>query len=220
MKSVKNKKSEDIFIVIFIIIFVLPIALIYLLFKLFATPFDYINYKCSQYQRDFPQKYSWLSVPHFDNAVYTAIKENNLPVEYIKRSGDYNLCGYFVYKDILLDFTEPFFFDKEEKIFLRLPDENESNETADDDNADMWLADDDNADMCLTVEETKELIIDDFRNSVSGHKCRRIVFFYSRKDVLRDYKKEGLDAMQKLDDFIIYEKGELAKVIKDFTDNN
>lgn len=122
MKSVKNKKSKDIIIVIFSIIFVLPIALIYLLFKLFATLFDYIKYKCSQYQRDFPQKYSWLSVPHFDNAVYTAIKENNLPVEYIKRSGDYNLCGYFVYKDILLDFTEPFFFDKEEKIFLRLPD--------------------------------------------------------------------------------------------------
>ena len=44
----------------------------------------------------------------------------------------------------------------------------------------------------------------------------RIVFFYSRKDVLRDYKEEGLNTMHELDDFIIYEKGELAQVIKAF----
>lgn len=207
----KIKKSENIIIFIFIIIIVLPITLIYLLFKLLATPFDYIRYKRSRYQRDFPHKYSWLSEPHFDNAAYTAIQENNLPVEYIKWSEDYNFCGYFVYKDILLDFTEPFFFDEEGKIFLRLPDENESEETTDDE-----TSEEENSDKCLTVEETKELILDGFRNSVPERECHRIVFFYSRKDVLRDYKEEGLNTMHELDDFIIYEKGELAQVIKAF----
>ena len=207
----KIKKSENIIIFIFIIIIVLPIALIYLLFKLLATPFDYIKYKRSWYQRDFPHKYSWLSEPHFDNDAYTAIKENNLPVEYIKWSEDYNLCGYFVYKDILLDFTEPFFFDEEKKIFLELPDENESEETADNE-----TYEDNNSDKCLTAEGAKELILAHFRDNVPGRECHKIVFFYSRKDVERDYKEEGLNAMRGLDDFIIYEKGELAQVIKAF----
>ena len=212
----KLKRSENIIIFIFIIVFVLPIALIYLLFKFLATPFDYIKYKSSRYQRDFPHKYSWLSEPHFDNAAYTAIKENNLPVEYIKWSEDYNLCGYFVYKNILLDFTEPFFFDEEGKVFLRLPDdENETEEITEDE-----ISEDKNSDKSLTVEETKELILDGFRNSVPGRECHKIVFFYSRKDVERDYKEEGLNAMRELNDFIIYEKGELAKVIKDFIENN
>ena len=215
MKFMKIKDGEDIIIFVFIIIIILPIALIYLLFKLLATPFDYIKYKHSRYQQDFPHKYSWLSEPHFDNAAYTAIKENNLPVEYIKWSEDYNLCGYFVYKDILLDFTEPFFFDEEEKIFLRSPDENEMEETAED-----GISEDENSDKSLTVEETKELILSGFRNSVPGRECHKIVFFYSRKDVKRDYKEEGLNAMREFDDFIIYEKGELAKAIKNFVDNN
>lgn len=215
LKNVKIKKSDNIIIFIFIIIFVLPIALIYLLFKLLATPFDYVKYKRSRYQQDFPHKYSWLSEPHFDNAAYTAIKENNLPVEYIKWSEDYNFCGYFVYKDILLDFTEPFFFDEEGKVFLQLPDENESGETADSE-----TSEEENSDKSLTVEETKELIHDGFRNRVPGRECYRIVFFYSRKDVERDYKEEGLNVMRELDDFIIYEKGELANAIKNFIDNN
>ena len=150
-----------------------------------------------------------------DNEPYTAIKENNLPVEYIKWSEAYSLCGYFVYKDILLDFTEPFFFDEEGKVFLQLPDENEWEETADDE-----TSEDDNSDKSLTVEETKALILDGFRNSVPRRECNKIVFFYSRKDVERDYKEEGLNVMRGLDNFIIYEKGELAKVIKDFIDNN
>ena len=204
-------------IVAFIIFlpFLLLFLLLYLLFKLLWTPFDYIKYKKSRYQKDFPHKYTWLREPHTDNAPYTAIKENALPVEYIKWSEDYNLSGYFVYKDILLDFTEPLFFDEEGKISLRLPDENESEETTDDE-----TSEEKNSDKCLTVEETKELILDSFRNSVPGRECHRIVFFYSRKDVLRDYTEEGLNTMRELDDFIIYEKRELAKVIKDFIENN
>ena len=213
-KGIIDEKVLAVFCIVAFIIF-LPFFLLYLLFKLLWTPFDYIKYKKSRYQKDFPHKYTWLREPHTDNAPYTAIKENALPVEYIKWSEDYNLSGYFVYKDILLDFTEPFFFDEEGKIFLRLPDGNESEETTDDE-----TSEEENSDKCLTVEETKELILDGFRNSVPERECHRIVFFYSRKDVLRDYKEEGLNTMRELDDFIIYEKCELANVIKDFIENN
>lgn len=215
--KIKNGIDEKVLAVFCIVAFIifLPFFLLYLLFKLLWTPFDYIKYKKSRYQKDFPHKYTWLREPHTDNAPYTAIKENALPVEYIKWSEDYNLSGYFVYKDILLDFTEPFFFDEEGKIFLRLPDGNESEETTDDE-----TSEEENSDKCLTVEETKELILYGFRNSVPERECHRIVFFYSRKDVLRDYKEEGLNTMRELDDFIIYEKCELTKVIKDFIENN
>ena len=212
MKIMKIKDGEDIIIFILILIIILPIAFLYLLFKFFATPFDYIKYKRSRYQKDFPHKYSWLSEPHFDNEAYTAIKENELPVEYIKWSEEYNLGGYFVYKDILLDFTEPFFFDEEKKLFFYSLEENETeNDEAEDD---------DNGDKRLTLEETKELILGQFRDDVPGRECNRIVFFYSRKIAKRDYNEEGLEIMRTLDDFIIYENGELAKAIEDFIDNN
>ena len=204
------------FITVFIMLFIIPIAVLYLIFKLFATPFDYIKYKRSRYQRDFPHKYSWLDEPHLDNKVYTVIKEKQLPIEYIKWSEDYDLHGYFIYKDILLDFTEPFFFDKEKKIFLhylRKAESEESEYIIDGDETD-------DADEYLTVEAIKESILEELRNNVPDRECHKIVFFYSRKKVESYYKKEGLDAMQELNDFIIYEKNGLEKAIKDFIDNN
>ena len=186
-----------------------------MVFKFFATPFDYIKYKRSRYQKDFPHRYSWLKEPHMDNAPYTAIKENNLPVEYIKWSEDYDIGGFFVYKDILLDFTEPLFFDEEGKVFLLLSNEKEAVEITDDE-----TSEEENSDKSLTVAETKELVLGLFRDNAPNRECNRIVFFYSRRNAKRDYKEEGLNVMRELDDFIIYEKGELAKVIKDFIENN
>ena len=110
MKIKDNIKEK--LILTFVLILCLPFCFLFLFFKLLATPFDYIKYNRSRYQKDFPHKYSWLKEPHFDNAAYTAIKESALPVEYIKWSEAYDLCGYFIYKDILLDFTEPLFFDE------------------------------------------------------------------------------------------------------------
>jgi hypothetical protein len=75
-------------------------------------------------------------------------------------------------------------------------------------------------DECLTVDGIKEIMLDHFHNTMPNRECNRIVFFFSRKNVERDYKEEGLDVMRGLDDVIIYEKGELANVIKNFVDNN
>lgn len=215
------EKILPLFCIVAFIIF-LPFFLLYLLFKLLWTPFGYIKYKKSWYQKDFPHKYTWLREPHTDNAPYAAIKENALPVEYIKWSEDYNLSGYFVYKDILLDFTEPFFFDEEKKLFLCLPDSKDAEEVSYDESDDSQNTklDEDNTDQCLTVDGMKELILGQFHYNVPNRECKRIVFFCSRKNAERDYKEEGLNVMRGLDDFIIYEKGELAKVIKKFIDSN
>ena len=222
--KIKDSIAEKLLVVFCIVAFIifLPFFLLYLLFKLLSTPFDYIKYKKSRYQKDFPHKYTWLREPHIDNAPYTAIKENELPVEYIKWSEDYDIGGYFVYKDILLDFTEPFFFDEEKKLFLCLPDSKDAEEVSydeSDDSQDTELKET-NADECLTVDGMKELILGLFRDNAPNRECNRIVFFCSRRNAGRDYKEEGLNAMRELDDFIIYEKGELAKVIKDFIENN
>ena len=222
--KIKDNIAEKLLVVFCIVVLIifLPFFLLYLLFKLLSTPFDYIKYKKSRYQKDFPHKYTWLREPHIDNAPYTAIKENELPVEYIKWSEDYDIGGYFVYKDILLDFTEPFFFDEEKKLFLCLPDSKDAEEVSydeSDDSQDTELKET-NADECLTVDGMKELILGLFRDNAPNRECNRIVFFCSRRNAGRDYKEEGLNAMCELGDFIIYEKGELAKVIKDFIENN
>lgn len=209
----KIKDGEDFIISIFVFIFVLPLAILVLLFKLFSTPFDYVKYKKSRYQLDFPHRYTWLSEPHKDNIPYTVIKENEFPIEYIKWSEDYATCGYFVYKNVLLDFTEPFLFDEERKIFIQLQSEIESEE-----NGNNETSEEDNIGKCLALEEAKELMLARFRANVPNRECNRIVFFCSRKKIERDYKEAGLSAMRKLEDFIIYEKGKLADAVKDFLD--
>ncbi len=193
--------------VLFII--VLPFILIYFIFKFIMTPIDYIKYKRSRYQQDFPHKYSWLATPHTDNEVYTVIKKNNLPIEYIKWREEYDLNGYFIYKDILLVFVEPFFFDEERGLWLIWPENSFEEESEDIDDEDY-----ENTDDCLTVDEAKKYIIERFREDISGRECNRVVFFYSRKNIENNYEEGGLEKMRELDDFIIYEKGELAEAIK------
>lgn len=192
-----------------LLILLLPVILIYFLFKLVMTPVDYIKYKKSRYQRDFPLRYTWLSNPHADNEPYTAIKENNLPIEYIKWRKEYDLNGYFIYKDILLVFEEPFFFDKKRGLWLIWPGDT-SGEAAEE----IGGEDDEDTDDCLTGYEAKKYITERFREDIPSRECNRVVLFYSRKNVEKNYGNDGLEKMRELEDFIIYEKGELADAIK------
>lgn len=192
-----------------VFLLVLPFLLLYFLYKLVTTPFDYFKYKRSLYQRDFPHRYAWLATPHMDNEAYTVIKENRLPVEYIKWRQEYDLNGYFIYKDILLVFTEPFFFDRKRGLWLIWP-ANTSDESAED----VEDEDYENTEDCLTVDEAKAYIIEQFCEDVPGRVCNRVVFFYSRKNLETVYEEGGLESMRALDDFIIYEKGMLADAIK------
>ena len=204
-------KAEGVLLAVFVIL-LLPFIFLYLLYKLLATPFDYARYKRSRYQQDFPHRYTWLDVPHRDNEPYTAIKENNLPVSYIKWSDAYELSGYFVYKDILLDFTEPFFLDEDGLYSVWNKYETYISEDG--------TVDEDEGDVRLTIEETKGRILNDFHQCVPEQVCNRVVFFFSHKNIERFCTEKGSDIFRETDGFIVYEKGGLSQAIKDFTDQN
>ena len=202
-------------IIAVILIICLPPLILFFLYKFIMTPFDYLKYKRSLYQIDFPKKYTWLATPHADNEAYTAIKEGSLPVEYIKREGEYDLNGYFIYKDVLLVFVEPFFFDTKRGLWLIWPG-NECAEDADDFDEDSL----ENTEDCLTAEDGKRYIIESFLAEVPKRECNRAVLFYSRKRTVKSSGSEGLEAMRGLEDFLIYEKGELGRAIGRFIDEN
>lgn len=161
------------FVVGAVLVMVLPFLFLALLFKLFMTPFDYIKYKRSRYQQDYPRRYSWLSKPHMDNEPYTAIKESHLPVEYIKWREEYDLNGYFVYQDILLNFDEPLFFDSKKGLWLWWPGEKAEEENSENNDNEEDV---DNTDDCLTVEDLKDFLLDEFRNNISGARANKFYF--------------------------------------------
>ena len=118
LKNVISNIFPNILGCILIIVF-LPFILLLLIGCILYTPIDYIKFKRSAYQKDFPRKYKWLCGRHVDNDIYTIIKENDLPISYLRFYDDYELSGDFLYKDIALNFSQPFFFDdkKEEWLF-------------------------------------------------------------------------------------------------------
>ena len=121
--KIKNilKYLAEIPVVILVLLVLVPLGVLYFLYKILTMPFSYIRHKRSLYQKDFPCRYSLWRYPHHDEKVYTVIKKNDLPIAYIKGQKEYEqyeMPGYFVYKDILLDFNEPFFFDPERGLWL------------------------------------------------------------------------------------------------------
>ena len=219
--KIKDSVAEKLLVFYCIVLFIifLPFFLLYLLFKLLWTPFDYIKYKKSRYQKDFPHKYTWLRDRHVDNEAYTAIKENNLPIEYMRLFEDYDIPGHFVYKDVLLWFYSSVFYDKNKKQWLWWPGNKNTDEEAKECVDNEENLESENTDDCLSVEELKTFILDEFNSKISAHQCSRVVFFYERKKIVREYGKEAFEIMCQLDDFIIYEKGELAKSIKKFIES-
>lgn len=188
----------------------LPFFLLYLVWNLLMTPYYYAKHKRSRYQQDFPHKYSWPMYVHMDDEPYAAIKKNDLPVEYFKWCEDYDQGGYFIYKDTLLCFQNPFFFDKEKGLLLSWMNQNEEDPTGDEE------ADENNTDDCLTVAGTQDYMLTEFRKNVPERECNRVVFFCQRKRVEKNYEEGTMERMRQLDNFVVYEKGELAKAIREF----
>lgn len=150
----------------------LPWAGLILVGYLLYWPVEYVKIKRSRYQKDFPRKISFACGVHPDNEVYTIVKENDLPVEYIKWSEDYDLHGYFVSGDVLLDFTEPLFFDEKKKVWLFWPGNAEEEELAEDDGDN-----EDSTDDCLTVDGAKECMLESFRANVGRAESAAALWF-------------------------------------------
>ena len=203
--------------VIILLPIIVPASFIVLTYQILYTPFGYYKFKTSLYQKDFPTKYKWLDGVHQDNGVYTFIKENHLPIQYLKCYEKYDLSGLFLYKDTLLDFSEPFLYDDESMVWCVVPGDDESNE---DDTAETETADHSDDYEILTVDGWKESQIMEFKKNFPDQICGNIVFFYNRKRILRWYGEEALNKLKDLDGFILYEKGELEKAIQEYVASN
>ena len=199
----------------FTFVILILIGLFLLIFKFITMPFNYYKYRHSQYQKDFPHKFNFLDPFHIDNIPYSIIKENQLPIQYIKWSEEYHMYGYFIYKDILLDFTEPFFFDPETNTFTFNPEEEVEEKNEDDNNQDN-----DDVEKCLSVEETKTFVLNDVHENIQGCECKQVVFLYSQEKLEKAHGKMALEKMGELNDFIVYRKDNLHQVLKEFIDTH
>jgi hypothetical protein len=202
-------------VLIFIFAILIPVGLFLLIFKFITMPFNYYRYRHSQYQKDFPHKFNFLDPFHIDHIPYSIIKENELPIQYIKWSKEYDLYGYFIYKDILLDFTEPFFFDPETNTFTFYPEKEVKEKIKDDNNQDI-----DDVENCLSVEETKTFVLNNFHNNIKERECKQVVFFYSQKNLEKARGKIALNRMSALNDFVVYKKDTLLQALKEFIDTH
>ena len=196
---------------IFIFAILIPVGLFFLIFKLITMPYNYYRHRHSRYQKDFPHKFNFLDPLHIDDIPYSIIKEHELPIRYVKRSDVYEAHGYFLYKDILLDFTEPFFYDPETNSFAFDPEEEVSEEPEDDQNQ---VPD------SLSVEETKALLLRELHSKAPQCECEQVVFLYSQERLKKAHGETAVNAMKELNDFIVYEKNALHQALKEFTNTN
>ncbi|MBR6782342.1 MAG: hypothetical protein IKM33_04005 [Clostridia bacterium] len=210
-KNVIGNIFSTIFVCILLVIF-LPFCLLWLIGYILYTPIDYIKFKRSAYQKSFPRKYKWLCGRHVDNRIYTIIKENNFPISYLRFYDDYELAGDFLYKDIALNFSQPFFFDEKKEEWLFWPRTDNENETEDPEDAEF----EDNTDNCMTEEESREYILGQFKEQYPNVACTQMVFFYENKFVKSVYGDLALKKMQQNDSFILYQKGKLKEAIQEF----
>ena len=106
-------------------ILAIPLILLFFLWLILTTPFDYIKYKRSQYYKDTKEKYPWLYSLSYYIRFYDEIKKANLPIDYypFKEAGIAGY-GFFVYKDslILTDY-EPCYNDEENIWLVEIEDE-------------------------------------------------------------------------------------------------
>lgn len=201
------------FLVIVLIIIFIPLLLVCALLYL---PVDYIEFKRSRYQKDFPRKYSLFSGVHIDNKIYTLIKENNLPIEYYKHDGEYDFEGYFLYNDTLLNFSEPLRFVQEKGQWM-LPDEGDEEEN-------FYAAGVEGAEekmvAWLSFEEAREGYIAEFRKSYPTVSCNKIVFFYEAEPMRECYGAVAVEKLRELDGIVLYEEDALKETIRDYIENN
>ena len=196
---------------IFLFAILIPFGLFFLIFRLITMPYNYYKHRHSPYQKDFPHKFNFLDPFHVDDLPYSTIKKHELPVRYVKQSDVYDAHGYFMYKDILLDFTEPFFFDSETNSFVFVSEE----EVPEDAENDSSTAPNDSS-----VEEATALLLRELHCKVPQCECKRIVFLYSQERLKKAHGENAVKAMKELNDFIVYEKNALHQALKEFTDTH
>ena len=114
------KRSVESTITFILMLLFFPIILLFMLFILIATPFDYLKYKRTRYYKDTKEKYSLFCATSYYIKLYDLIKEENLPIDYYRYNNGSFITGYgfFVYKDILILSGYVLCHDEEKNIWL------------------------------------------------------------------------------------------------------
>ena len=112
-----GKKASSVWFTM-LLIFLLPGGFFILCGVLLLEPFRYLRLRKSRFYRDFPTRYSFPCLAHEDSLPYSIVKEKGLPIDYRKCLKGYDSCGYFIYGNTLLHFSEPFIFVKEQDCWL------------------------------------------------------------------------------------------------------
>ena len=201
------------------VLFFIPFCILLFLGAVLYTPIDYIRFKRSVYQKDYPRRYKWLCGCHTDNPIYTIVKKNKLPIAYLRFYDAYELPGDFILGDTVLLFSKPFFYAKEKEAWLFLPDKDEDGEAGEEN---LQLDEEDNEDEslddCLGVEDALAWLKEQYKERYPDRNCARFVFFYEEKFVKDIYGEIALQKMQEEGIFILYKKRELKKTILQFVE--
>ncbi len=112
-----GKKASSVWAVMFLI-FLLPGGFFILCGVLLLEPLRYIRLRRSLYYKDFPTRYKFPCEMHADSLPYSIVKEKGLPICYRKHPRNHELDGFFTYGNTLLNFSEPFIYDKEQDCWL------------------------------------------------------------------------------------------------------
>ncbi len=169
MKKKKINFKEPIFAVL-----LFPVVLLFMLYLLIITPFDYFKYKKTHYYKDTKEKYSWLCMSSYYIRFYDLIKNENLPIDYY-RFDDALITGYgfFIYKDMLiLNDYDVLCYDEEKNI---------------------WLVEID--DEYVDMKEDVENVIDRCNKFLKNNICKRAVVLID-KDLFEEHpnvKYENID---------------------------
>lgn len=189
-----------------LILLFIPFVILFAIGCLLYTPVDYLLFKKSLHQRDFPRRYSICLGRHSDNEAYTVIKESGLPIDYVIHPDNYDLSGYFIYKDTLLVFGEPLFFDEEKGLWLG---ESEIRDGCEEDEENCCKD-------SLTVDGIKEELLNGLAELMPDRVCNKVIFFMQRNRTESNYGKKATDILKADDGFVLYEKGCLSNAILDF----
>lgn len=207
-------------VALFLCALLFPILLAILLGALIYTPIDYVKFKTSRHRKDFPCKYRWLSGEHADGRVYTVIKEENLPIDYLRpESFDPEFHGFFLCGNTLMVFSHPLFFEEKSGTWLLWAKDDDKPTEADEDAASdesPYAGKEENYDDCLQIPEACEFFAEFFREHFPDRACDRVVFFYERERVTKSHGKHALEILECTDGFVVYSKRHLRDAIVDY----
>lgn len=117
MKKAVTKIGEKCVSVV-LLMFLLVVGVLFFAWCVLKTPVDFIRYRNTRYYKDTKKKYHWLTGDSYTVCVYECIKNEGLPIDFI-RSGEeaFSGSGFFAYGNTLLITEYPLCYDYETEVW-------------------------------------------------------------------------------------------------------